>query len=318
MKRAFAWSVLACLVLAAPAEATEEQVAITSWTFSDQQFLAGAIDEAQPVVLAARLTLPDSMSDVPVPAIVLLHGSDGPRSAASWNWSKIFARAGYASLRVDSYTARGREDIYTDQGAVGEFANVVDAYAALSLLATDLRIDADRVAVMGFSRGGIGALYSAMRRFEEAYASPQLQFAAHIPFYPPCNFQLEGELDVGPEPIRAFHGNADVWNPLPVCEDYIARLAAAGHDAYITVYPGAHHSFDHPGSPSYNEVSDAQTSRACFRREMDGRLVNAATGDAFTWSDACVEMGPAVQMNPAAMAAAERDVLTFLKELFSR
>jgi dienelactone hydrolase len=316
LKLASTWVVLACVVLADTALGSEEQVSVPSLTLSDHQFLAGQVDAAQPVTLAARLTLPDQKASRPVAAIVLLHGSDGAGSAASWNWANIFARAGYASLRVDSYTARGRDEIYTDQGSVGEFANVVDGYAALAVLAADERIDAKRVAVMGFSRGGIGALYSAMRRFETVYASPGLQFAAHLPFYPPCNFALENELDVGPEPIRAFHGDADVWNPLPVCKDYIDRLAATGHDASITIYSGAHHSFDHPGSPSYNVVSDAQTSRSCFRREIDGLLTNVATGQAFSWSDDCVEMGPAVQMNPAAMSAAERDVLAFLADVF--
>jgi dienelactone hydrolase len=47
----------------------------------------------------------------------------------------------------------------------------------------------------------------------------------------------------------------------------VERLAAAGYDAQITVYPGARHAFDHPNSPAYNIMSDAQTSRDCMRRE---------------------------------------------------
>jgi dienelactone hydrolase len=308
----------ACVGSPASAQNTgEEQLSFASLTMDDAQFLSGRIAEAEPVTLTARLRMPASAS-VPVPAIVLLHGSDGARSAAAWNWASVFARTGYASLRIDSYTARGFEEIYTNQGGVGEFNNLIDAFEALRLLAGDPRIDRDRIAVMGFSRGGIPALYSAMTRFEQFYAPDGLRFAAHLPFYPPCNFALEDELDVGPEPIRAFHGDADVWNPLAACADYIERLKAAGADASITVYPDAHHSFDHPGSPSYNVVSDAQTSRACFRREEAGVLINAATGAPFSWTDDCVERGPAVQMNPAAMSAAERDVLAVLSIVFRR
>jgi dienelactone hydrolase len=281
-----------CLAGHAAAQTSgEEELSFSSRTMDDAEFLSGRIAEAEPVILTGRLRMPASASGA-VPAVVLLHGSDGARSAAAWNWSSTFARAGYASFRIDSYTARGFEEIYTNQGSVGEFNNVVDAFEALRLLAADPRIDRDRIAVMGFSRGGIPALYSAMTRFEQLYAPDGLQFAAHLPFYPPCNFELEGELAVGPEPIRAFHGDADVWNPLPVCADYVERLKTAGADVSLTVYPGAHHSFDHPGSPSYNVVSDAQTSRACFRREEAGVLVNAATGTPFTWADDCVEMGP--------------------------
>ncbi|MCO6387644.1 hypothetical protein GTK01_11560 [Aliihoeflea sp. 40Bstr573] len=311
---------LAAACPAAPASAQvtgEEALSFPSLTMDDALFLSGRVEEAEPVTLTGRLRLPGSTGG-PVPAIVLLHGSDGARSAAAWNWAGVFARAGYASFRIDSYTARGFDEIYTNQGGVGEFNNVVDAFEALRLLAADPRIDRNRIAVMGFSRGGIPALYSAMTRFEALYAPEGLQFAAHLPFYPPCNFELERELEVGPQPIRAFHGDADVWNPLPVCADYVERLKSAGADASITVYPGAHHSFDHPGSPSYNVVGEAQTSRACFRREEGGVLVNAATGAPFSWADGCVEMGPAVQMNPQAMAAAERDVLDVLDAVFGR
>ena len=108
---------------------------------------------------------------------------------------------------------------------------------ALDVLADDTRIDQARIAVMGFSRGGIAALYSSMARFEELYGSDKATLAVHLPFYPPCNFKLEGELNVGVAPIRAFHGEADVWNPAPRCLDYVERLKAAGHDATITIYP---------------------------------------------------------------------------------
>jgi hypothetical protein len=84
----------------------------------------------------------------------------------------------------------------------------------------------------------------------------------------------------------------------------------------MTEYPGAQHSFDHPGSPALNASSDAQTSRNCMRREENGRLLNAATGAPFTWKDACVEYGPYVQYNDQATVAAQGEVGGFLTELF--
>jgi hypothetical protein len=79
--------------------------------------------------------------------------------------------------------------------------------------------------------------------------------------------------------------------------------------------PERHLHCGRPGCPSFNVADDAQTSRPCFRREA-GALVNAATGAPFSWRDACVEKGPPVHMNPPP-AAAERDVLAFLKAVFA-
>jgi dienelactone hydrolase len=297
------------------AQVAEETVDLPSLTMSDEQFLKGDIAGAAPVTLSAKLQIPSSGAP-PYPAVILLHGSDGIGSGAGWNWSKFLNRLGIATLRIDSYTARGHKEIYSGQDRVGEFNNVVDTYRAVDLLAEDARIDSARIAVMGFSRGGIGALYSAMTRFETMHGPKKAGLAAHLPFYPPCNFRLEGETEVGPEPIRAFHGEADDWNPLARCRAYLDRLAAAGHDVVLTTLAGAQHSFDSTSSPSYNVVSNAQTSRQCFRREEAGVLVNDATGQPFTWQDDCVETGPAVQYNPAAVSQSEEVVTEFLTGLF--
>ncbi|WP_353646159.1 hypothetical protein [Mesorhizobium sp. WSM2239] len=210
----------------AQAAPPEEIVAFSSLTMTDEQFLKGKEADAKPVMLSAKLQLPSPSGDR-FPAVILLDGSGGPGNAMAWNWAKVLNRIGIATLRIDSYSGRGFEEIFTAQGRVGEFNNIIDSFRALDLLAADPRIDPERIAVMGFSRGGIAALYSSMTRFEELYGSDKARFAAHLPFYAPCNFMLEGELNVGAAPIRAFHGEADVWNPVPRCRDYIERMRAA-------------------------------------------------------------------------------------------
>lgn len=120
---------------------------------------------------------------------------------------------------------------------------------------------------------------------------------------------------MGPAPIRLFHGADDDWTPAAPCQAYVDRLANAGYDARMTVFPGALHAFDSPSSPSHHADSAWQTSRNCTRREEGGQLVNAATGRLFTYDDACVEYGPSVQYNDAATMAAQsavRDIIAAL------
>ena len=310
-------SILVLLVVYAPgsdAQTPDEVIEIPSLTLSDDQFLQGDIARGTVVTVTGKLQVPTI--DARLPVVILLHGSGGPTSSGPWSWANFLEPLGVATLRIDSYTARGYSEIYTDQSRVGEFNPIYDVYRAVDVLVADPRLDANRIAIMGFSRGGLVALYASLNRFHDLYGPKRGDIAAYLPFYPPCNFELVGEMEVVDAPIRAFHGAKDEWNPLPRCRDYIERLAAAGHDAQITVYPDARHAFDHTNSPAYNEMSDAQTSRTCMRREENGRLMNVATGKPFSWRDECVQLGPPVQYNDAANSQAQAAVKEFLTKLF--
>ena len=310
-------SILALSVLHAPgstAQTPDEVIEIPSLTLSDDQFLQGDIAGGTAVTLTGKLQVPTRNARLPV--VILLHGSGGPTGAGPWSWANFLDPLGVATLRIDSYTARGYTEIYTDQSRVGEFNPIYDVYRAVDVLAADPRLDSSRIAVMGFSRGGLVALYASLNRFHDLYGPKRGSIAAYLPFYPPCNFELVGEMDVANAPIRAFHGAEDEWNPMPRCRDFVERLAAAGYDAQITVYPGARHAFDHTNSPAYNIMSDAQTSRNCMRREENGRLINTATRKPFSWKDECAQLVPPVQYNDVATSQAQAAVKEFLTKLF--
>ncbi|MHA6644078.1 dienelactone hydrolase family protein [Mesorhizobium sp. A623] len=198
----------------------------------------------------------------------------------------------------------------------GQFTQIYDTFRAIDVLATHSKVDANRIAVMGFTRGGNAALYSALTRFQTAWGPKKARIAGHLPFYPACNFVLVGETEVTTAPIREFHGSDDDWTPAAPCRDYIGRLAAAGYDAKMTEYPGALHGFDSPRNPARFSDPDAQTSRNCMRKEVDGRLVNAETGRLFSYSDSCVGYGPSSQYNDASATASQEAVKTFLRDLF--
>jgi dienelactone hydrolase len=155
-----------------------------------------------------------------------------------------------------------------------------------------------------------------MERFHEAYGPQKAEIVAYLPFYPACNIDLVRDTEMVDRPIRQFHGDANNWTPVEPCRDLFARLKAAGADAELTVYPGAMHGFDNVGNPYFADP-DAQSSRDCRRREVDGVLVNEATGKPFTYADACVTTGPVSKYDPAAAEAAKAAMLGVLAEVLA-
>jgi len=112
--------------------------------------------------------------------VVLVHGSAGA-GAGEVQWSQELNQIGVATFLMDCFTGRGIVQTITDQSQLGHLAMIVDAYRALELLSKHAQIDASRIAVMGFSKGGFVALYSSMRRFQRVYGPASSEFAAYIP-----------------------------------------------------------------------------------------------------------------------------------------
>jgi dienelactone hydrolase len=98
------------------------------------------------------------------PAVVLVHGSGGV-SPREDRWADELRRAGAATFVLDSFTGRGITFTEEDQAQLSSLAMIGDAYRALELLATHPRIDPERIAVRGFPKGAVAALYSAVTRF---------------------------------------------------------------------------------------------------------------------------------------------------------
>ena len=294
------------------AAAADGVVPIPTLTLSDEAFLRGETSAGTPVEITAELTGIKAGEQRPV--VILLHGTDGRKSGAVWMWRHFLEAQDIATFALDSYTARGIANVNSDQGAAPQFMPIYDAYRAVEVLAGTPGIDPDRIFLMGFSRGGTAALYAALDRFHDDFGPRAGRIAAYLPFYPACNFTLDHELDVVDAPIRIFHGSEDDWTPVAPCRDYIARLAGAGHDAALTEFAGAHHGFDNPGAPAFYGDPEWRTSRACHRVERDGTLVNAETGAAFSYDDACVERGPHTQYDSSAADAAQQAVLGLLHQ----
>lgn len=288
-----------------------EVVPLRSATLSGEKFLRGE-GVGREVWLAGELRLPKNAS-ARVPAVVLTHGSGGISGSLDL-WARELNDIGVAAFILDSFSGRGITSTVEDQEQLNALAMVVDAYRALDMLAAHPRIRADRIAVIGFAKGAVAAVYSATDRFRRMHGSPDRRFAAHIGLGTPCYVAYAEDTKVGRAPIRLFHGIADDYVPLASCRDYAARLKEAGADVQLTEYPGAPHGFDNPLYPPLLNIPRAQTNRNCRLAEgPGGSIMDAATGEAYLiGTTSCVVLGAHVGHDPEAATAVRQAVRVFL------
>jgi dienelactone hydrolase len=299
--------------------ARQEALAFQTITLSDAEFLNGKPD-GRPVTLAGLLRLP-KVGPEKLPAVVLLHGAGGMGGSGSMidEWSLELNQIGIATFAVDSWSGRGILETVTDQTRVGRLNRILDAYGALELLAQHRQIDPARIAVMGFSHGGQSALYSAVTRFRKANGPrEEIEFAAHVAFYPACMTTYRNDDQVTAKPIRILHGTADNYNPIAPCRTFVERVAKLGRDISLVEYPDAHHVFDAPAFKEARKLPAAPTTARCVLSEGDGGVImNEETKKPFGYSDACVVKGPTVAYHETASNQARAYVRTFLKEVFA-
>jgi len=284
-------------------------------TLDEKQFLTGAKGGTS-AIISGELSLP-SQGAGQLPAVVLVHGCAGVSQNVE-NWAKELNRMGVASFLVDSFSGRGIEEVCTGRFHLSIGSRVVDTYRALEILATHPRIDPSRVALMGFSMGGMVTLQASMKRFQKNWLPTDREFAAYIAFYPGgCNFTFLEDTNVGDRPIRIFHGLADDWTPVGPCKAYIERLRQAGKDGGLLVYAGAYHHFDHQGMvPSKYLPRVLNPSGCSFVEREPGHLVNRDTGRPFDIKDPCISRGATIGYNQDALRQAIQDVKALLQKVF--
>ena len=213
------------------------------------------------VTVTGVLTLPAGAAKVP--AMVIAHGSGGVSEAREGRWTSRLTEIGIAAFYVDSFGPRGIKDTVADQSQLSPAANVADALAALRLLATHPRIDAQRIGVMGFSRGGGVSIYTALEPIRSSVIDGPLRFAVHVPFYPPCNTLYTSERITG-APIRFMLAGADDYTPASQCQRYVDWFSSKGAQADSILYEGAQHGFD--GIARVQFINTIQTGRNCNAR----------------------------------------------------
>jgi dienelactone hydrolase len=182
-------------------------------------FTPAQVADAPPVTGVGTLFLPEPAANPPpAAAVVLLHGSGGVLAARELAYARQLARLGVAALVVDSFASR--RDLatgYVDRLlAITESMLAADAYAALAWLSSRPDIDATRVALVGFSYGGLASLYAANAGVADRLARGPRRFAGHAAYYAPCIGEFADPRTTG-APVLMQAGTLDETIDLERC-----------------------------------------------------------------------------------------------------
>jgi dienelactone hydrolase len=218
------------------------------------------------------LTMPAGKG--PFPVVVMLHGYGSNKDEAGGGY-KLFAPQlagnGIASVRIDFL---GCGESTADHAGFDLNVGVAEALKAAAWLAARPEIDAERVGVMGWSKGGAIALLAAGSdaRFKsvltwagapdlsgvytaEGFAAARRNgvYTATFDWRGPLAMSLHAfevaaaanvltEFSVSPAPVLAINGGADTVVPPATAE----RIRAASQNAAsrALIIPGADHTFN--------------------------------------------------------------------------
>ncbi len=310
----------------APIKQYNEKIQVESADFLFIDNLIASAEIKPPArVIDVWLRLPEkALFSPPYPSVILLHSSWGLSSQEAF-YANIFKNMGIATFSIDSFTTRGVEKTSLNQTSVSSASMLNDAYTVLEYINQNPHYDIKRVAVMGFSKGGIAALYSAMTRVQHLLSSNDVKFAAHIAYYPWCGLHLYDMQTTG-APILIQGGSKDIVTPIQQCIDLVENSLPADENSNIKInkFADARHAFDHPTLGKipipFTLTMDAQVPKHCKIEETKpGKFIETYNNTEVTHKNisevlsACSEPTGVAKYNKKAARIALSETKNFLK-----
>lgn len=279
-------------------------------------------DEDLEEVILGDLAFPDGSRGeaTRLPAMILIHGSDGIHDGTRAH-AKRLRDLGVATLIVDSFTTRGVGSVAEDQIRITEQTMIADAYAALDLLASHPHIDPARIGIIGFSKGGTVAVYSASAKVRQWMARDAPEFAVHIALYPFCNVSVSDPATTG-APIYMLLGEKDDYTPARHCMTLQSEWNAAAGRVNTSLYPGAAHSFDSSDPVSHDPEAIKVVRDECrLLIDEDGMTTSPFTGGAVStlWQrveylQQCGAIGASLGGTPESKRAVQREIALIVQQ----
>jgi dienelactone hydrolase len=211
--------------------------------------------------------------DGPFPAVVVLHGCSGLFPSLRKSGSELLSSWGYVVLVVDSFSTRGIKETCDGLHSVDR---VYDAYGALEFLSKYSFVDRQRIALMGFSAGGIATLDAVQLGGAERLVEGK--FKAAIAYYPDCS-ATNGDVTV---PTLILIGDLDDWTPAKKCQEMMAQRSGKGSAVQLEVFKGARHAFTSRGLKAGTEEYGHRMEYNAAATEQSEKDVRAFLKQAFS------------------------------------
>lgn len=261
------------------------------------------------------------------PAVVLLHGAGGVSYARENTYAAQLAQMGIGAVVVDVFGAR--RDLATSFVdrviEITETMALADAYATLAWLKARPEIDAERVALWGFSYGAMSSVFAANAviadRFAALYELGPTRFAGHIGFYGPCITEFDEPRTTG-APLLLAWGSGDELIDAGRCGALAEQLRRGGSAVRTMVFDGAAHQWDGGWSGSRRIGRQLNDCRFRISRDLEVRsgLLGVGMSDPTTRKlmlALCVgSEGYVINADETVRARSNRLVAEFLGRLF--
>lgn len=226
----------------------------------DLSFAAEPKTFARGVSLANHLFVPAGKEGVKLPALVIFHTCGGIKQHLS-DWTEQALQEGYAVLVPD-----GLRGLKSDCGSPPQISNarlVKDALDAVAHLAALPYVDAQRISVLGFSKGAFVATWLASSSVAKTLrpGTPSIASAAGVYGFcslPKTRGRPQGVQILQPDtdrPLLMLLGGKDNETPPASCLEQLPSLKAAGAPVQWHVYPEATHGWDQSENHGFTKVA---------------------------------------------------------------